>query len=239
MSSKEIGATSATQAAPKDEVKFAERLGDFIRANRVALVVVGSLLLAAVIGLGVYSVVSSDRLQKSTVALEALEAGFADWNALEGEARTAKGGELVAEADAVAAKYGKLYAAGRASMIKAELLFAMKDLPGSEKAYLAAAASNPGSHLAPVALANAASVAEDRGDNEAALSYLARVEAEYPSAPGIGRVTLSIGRIYENTKRYGEAMEAYTRLIATGAESDWTKIAHARIILLKSQGLAD
>ncbi|HPE87886.1 MAG TPA: tetratricopeptide repeat protein [Spirochaetia bacterium] len=239
MSSKEIGATSATQAAPKDEVKFAERLGDFIRANRVALVVVGSLMLAAVIGLGVYSVVSSDRLQKSTVALEALEAGFADWNALEGEARTAKGGELVAEADAVAAKYGKLYAAGRASMIKAELLFAMSDLPGSEKAYLAAAASNPGSHLAPVALANAASVAEDRGDNEAALSYLARVEAEYPSAPGIGRVTLSIGRIYENTKRYGEAMEAYTRLIATGAESDWTKIAHARIILLKSQGLAD
>ena len=74
MSSKEIGATSATQAAPKGEVKFAGRLGDFIRANRVALVVVGSLMLAAVIGLGVYSVVSSDRLQKSTVALEALEA---------------------------------------------------------------------------------------------------------------------------------------------------------------------
>ncbi|HOZ71027.1 MAG TPA: tetratricopeptide repeat protein [Spirochaetales bacterium] len=239
MSSKEIGATSATQAAPKDEVKFAERLGDFIRANRVGLLVVGVAILVAIVALGVYSIVSSDRLQKSTVALEALEAGFADWNALEGEARTAKGAELTVQADAVAAKYGKLYAAGRASMIKAELLFAMSDLPGSEKAYLAAAAGAPKSHLAPVALANAASVAEDRGDNEAALSYLQRAATEYPSAPAIGRVTLSIGRIYENMKRYGEAMEAYTRLIATGTESDWTKIAHARIILLKSRGLAD
>ncbi|HPB66904.1 MAG TPA: hypothetical protein PLW80_10080, partial [Spirochaetales bacterium] len=84
MSSKEIGATSATQAAPKDEVKFAERLGDFIRANRVGLLVVGVAILVAIVALGVYSIVSSDRLQKSTVALEALEAGFADWNALEG-----------------------------------------------------------------------------------------------------------------------------------------------------------
>lgn len=239
MSSKEIGASAAAQAAPKDEVKFAERLGDFIRANRVALIAVGSIVLVAIVGLGVYSIVSSDRLQKSTVALEALERGFAEWNELDDATRSEKGAELAAQADAIVAKYGKLYAAGRALTVKAELLYAMNDLPGAEKAYLAAADAAPESHLAPVALSNAASVAEDRGDNEAALSYLARVEAEYPSAAGIGRVTLSVGRIYENTKRYGEAMAAYTRLVATGAESDWTKIAHDRIILLKSQGLAE
>ncbi|MBU0928412.1 MAG: tetratricopeptide repeat protein [Spirochaetes bacterium] len=239
MSSKEIGSKAAAQASPKEETTVTERLNHFLRSNRRTLQVLGVAVIAIVVGLGVYSLVSSNVLAKSTLALEALEDGYKDFEALTETEKSSKGAELVAEADAIAAKYGKSYAAASAAMLKAQLLFAMNDLPGAEKTYAGVADAQPKSHLAPVALANAAAIAEDRGDSDAALAYLSRAEAAYPDAPGAGRLTLSIGRIYESTKRYDKAMESYSKLVAKGDESDWTKLAHDRIILLKSQGLAN
>jgi len=238
MSSKEIGAKAGAQASPSTEVTFAERLNDFMHANRKLFWAIGVAAVVAVVGFGVGSVAMSSIDAKSAVALESLDSGYEAWNALEPAERTGKGAALVAEADAIAAKYGKRYASARAVTIKALVLQADNDLPGAEKAYASIYDSYPKSHLAPVALANAAAIAEDRGDTDAAIAYLLKAEAEYPAAPGVGRITLSIGRIYETTKRYDQAMETYARLVASGAESDWTKIAHDRIILLKSQGLA-
>lgn len=237
MSSKEIGAKAAAQAAPADEVKFVERLNDFMHANRTLFLVVGIAILVIVAGLGVYSIVSADLVTKSTIALEKLEKQFESWETVPEADKAVKGAEIVAEADAVLAKYGRRYAAARASVIKAEILSGVNDAAGAEKAYAAAASDYPKSHIAPVALANAAAIAEDRGDTDAALAYLEKAVAGYPDAPGAGRAMLSIGRIYETTKQYEKAMETYSRLLATGTESDWTKIAHDRIILLKSQGL--
>ncbi|PKL26676.1 MAG: hypothetical protein CVV47_01780 [Spirochaetae bacterium HGW-Spirochaetae-3] len=238
MSSKEIGAKAAAQASASNDVTFNERLNDFMHANRKLFLVIGIAAVVAVVGFGIASMVTSSIDAKSAVALEQLENNYEAWNALEAGERTGKGAALLAEAEAVASKYGRRYASARAATIKAQVLYADNDLPGAEKAYALIADSYPKSHLAPVALANAAAIAEDRGDTDAAIAYLVKSESEYPAAPGVGRITLSIGRIYETTKRYDQAMEAYTRLVATGAESDWTKIAHDRIILLKSQGLA-
>ena len=237
MSSKETGAKAATQAAPAEDVRFVERLNDFMHANRKLFLAIGVAVLVFVAGLGIYSVVSTDLVAKSTVALENLEKRFDGWTAVEEAEKSAKGAEIVAEADDIIAKYGKRYAAARAAIIKAEVLAGTSDAAGAEKAYAFAADNYPKSHIAPVALANAAAIAEDRGDSDAALAYLEKAMSGYPSAPGSGRTLLSMGRIYESTKQYDKAMESYTRLIATGAESDWTKIAHDRIILLKSLGL--
>lgn len=238
MSSKEIGAKAGAQASPSTEVTFAERLNDFMHANRKLFWGIGIAAIVAVVGFGAASMVMSSIDAKSAVALELLESDYEAWTALEPAERAGKGAALVAEADAIVAQYGKRYASARAATIKAQTLQADNDLPGAEKAYAFVADTYPDSHLAPVALANAAAVAEDRGDTDAALAYLLKAEAEYPAAPGAGRITLSVGRIYETTKRYDQAMEAYGKLVASGVESDWTKIAHDRIILLKSQGLA-
>jgi len=238
MSSKEIGTKAATQASPQDEVRFTEKMNDFMHANKKIFMGLGIGVLVLVAALGVFSVVSRSILVKSTTALEKLESAYEGWASIEDTEKAAKSAELVAEADVLIAKYGKSYAAIRASMIKAELLFSANDIAGAEKAYAASAESYPKSHLAPVALANAAAMAEDRGDTDTALAYLMKAEEKYPGAPGAGRIVLSIARIYETTKLYDKAMETYTRLVATGVESDWTKIAHDRIILLKSQGLA-
>jgi len=237
MSSKEIGVKAAAQATPVEKVKFTERLNDFMFANRKIFLIIGVAILILIVGLGIYSVVSTNIVTTSTIALEKLESGYEGWNAVAETDKAAKGAELVAEADSLISKYGKRYAAARASVIKAEVLFSLNDITGAEKAYAATAESYPKSTMAPVALANAAAIAEDRGDSDAALIYLNKAVIEYPDAPGSGRILLSLGRIYESTRLYDKAMETYTRLLATGTESDWTKIAHDRIILMKSQGL--
>ncbi|GAB1454969.1 MAG: tetratricopeptide repeat protein [Spirochaetia bacterium] len=238
MSSKEVGAKSGSQASPKNEVKFSEKLNNFMYSYRTWFIGFGAVVLATVVGLGIWTVVSSSILKNSTIAIEELEKSFQEAGAAdEGFDSTASQG-LIEQADAIMAKYGKRYAAAKASIIKADILMASNDLVAAEKAYAASAESYPKSHIAPVALSNAASAAEDRGDAEAALTHLLKAETQYPGAPGADRITLSIGRIYEASKQYGKAMEAYARLIASGRESDWTKLAHTRIILLKSQGLA-
>lgn len=237
MSSTEIGAKTAAQASPQEKVKFVDRINSFMHANRKIFLFLVVAILVGVIGLGIFSAVSSNLVVKSTIALDSLEASYKNFIALEDAEKATLSAELISEADKITAKYRKHYAAVRASMVKAEVLSATLEFPAAEKAYAFLGETYPKSHLAPVALANAAAIAEDRGDTDLALSYLTRIESTYPAAPGIGRITLSIGRIYEATKLHDKAFETYTRLVATGVESDWTKIAHDRIILLKSQGL--
>ncbi len=237
MSSKETGAKTSTQVAPDAKEKLVVRLNDFMHANRKVFLAIGIVILASIVGLGIFSIVSADRLAKSTLALEKLEKQVLAWKSANETDKAAKGTELVTEADTIVARYGRQYAAIRASIIKAEVLAASNDAPGAEKAYAAAAKAYPKSHIAPVALANAAALAEDRGDADAALSYLEKAQADYPDAPGSGRILLSIGRMHEATRQYAKALDAYTKLVAKGNESDWTKIAHDRIILIKSQGL--
>jgi len=238
MSSTEIGTKAAAQASPQEKVKFVDRINVFMHANKKIFLFLVIAILAGVIGLGIFSAVSNNLVVKSTIALDSLEASYKKFIALDEAEKATLSAGLIAEADEITTRFGKRYAAVRASMIKAEVFSAIQDLAAAEKAYALLAEVYPESHLAPVALANAAAIAEDRGDTDLALTYLTRIESTYPTAPGIGRITLSIGRIYEATKLHDKAFETYTRLVATGVESDWTKIAHDRIILLKSQGLA-
>ncbi|OHD14498.1 MAG: hypothetical protein A2Z96_08175 [Spirochaetes bacterium GWB1_48_6] len=237
MSSTEIGTKTAAQANPQEKVKFVERVNAFMHTNRKVFLFLVIAVLVGVVGLGVYSAISSNLVVKSTIALDSLETSYKEFSSLEDAEKTTKSVDLITGADVLIAKYGKRYAAVRASMIKAEILFALNDVAAAEKLFAATADLYPKSHLAPVALANAAGIAEDRGDFDLALTYLNKVESAYPVAPGIGHIKLSIGRIYETTKLYDKALETYTKLVATGVESDWTKIAHDRIILMKSQGL--
>lgn len=234
------GKTAADPAAAGvvEDVSFAQRLNDALLSNRRILLAFGILAVAAVVAIGVISAINSRAADKATAAIEALDARYEAWSALEPAKRAGETDALVADADAVIKSYGKRYAVQRALMLKAQVYHGADDLSAAEKAYADLASRFPDSHMAPVALSNAAAMAEDRGDSDAALRYLETAETKYPDAPAIGRVVLSIGRIYEGAKRYDKAMEAYGRLVAGGTDSDWTKLARDRIIVLKSLGLA-
>jgi len=183
MSSTEIGIKPGIEANPSAEMKFSERLNDFMHKNRKVFLAIGIGVLALVILLGLFSVISSNVKQKSTLALEQLEAEYLSWSETEEPDKAAKVATIVDNADGIIGKFGKQYAAARAMMIKAEILHASKDLAGAQESYFELAVSFPKLHTAPVALANAAAVAEDLGDTDASLEYLLQAEEMYPGYP--------------------------------------------------------
>ncbi|TFG78742.1 MAG: tetratricopeptide repeat protein [Spirochaetales bacterium] len=238
MSVKNQGTPAASQTRPEEKAHFPERLNDFMRANRIAILTFIVLIVIAVAALGIAAFITQDRLAKSTIALETLESNYDAWTAISEDQRPGQSAAILSEADALISRYSREYAAQRARILKGLVLYELKDYAGAEDAYLGVSLAVPESHLAPVALANAAAMAEERGDTEAALAHLIEAENSYPGAPGAGRVSFSIGRIYEETRQFDKAMAAYGRLVALGNESDWTKLAHDRIIYLRSLGLA-
>ncbi len=238
MSSNDIAAQNARAEEAAETPKLGERLGDFIIAHRKALLAVLVAVAAALAGLGVYAIVERGALAASTEALEKLEGSYSALDSVTEADKAERIAAVAAEADALIAAHGGRYAAARAMIIKAESLYAGGDAEGARKAFASLAEAQPRSHLAPVALFNAAVVAEDSGDLDAAAAYLTKYEEAYPDAPAAERARLSLGRVYEAQKSYDKAMETYLRLVAGGSDSDWTKLARDRIILLKSQGLA-
>lgn len=229
---------STNPAVSEEKPSFSERLNDFLRANRVALLAFAALIVVGVVGLGVSSAVQQSRLRSSTEALERLESRFEEWAQAEEGARATLGAELIAESDELISRFGKLYAGLRAGFMKARLHAESGDYAAAEAAYAAVAAAGPKSHLAPVALANAAAMAEEKGDRERAVAYLQDAQARYPKAPGAARNAFNVGRLYEGANDYKAAMAAYAALVAAGQDNDWTKLARSRIIHLRALGLA-
>jgi tetratricopeptide (TPR) repeat protein len=235
MSSNKLGAGKDQQHEEKK--KFSERLNEILRANRVVIPLYQRLDRRGGSRIGVVAMIQQDRLVKSTIALEALEASFDDWASSSEEGRPAASVALIAEADGLIAKYSKDYAGLRARLIKGRALLDANDFLGAEQSFASIADAGPKSHLAAMALANASAMAEERGDLQAALGYLTKAKASYPTSPGADRVGFSIGRIQESLKDYAKAMEAYSAIVAGGADNDWTKLARDRIIYLRSVGL--
>lgn len=233
MNTKDTGA----QAQPRDVVRFSEKANDFLRHYRTHLAVLGISLVVIVAAIGVVSYVQHDRMVKSTLTLEDLEADFEVWAAAEGDDKSERGQAVITNAAKLRTAFPKSYAALRSGIIEARILIDRGDFAGAEAAFSTVAAANPQSHLAATALSNAAAMAEERGDNEKALEYLLKLVDAYPAAPGLGRALFSIGRLYEETRQFDKAVVYYLRLSAMSSESDWTKLSQSRIIHLKSLGM--
>jgi tetratricopeptide (TPR) repeat protein len=240
MNLKESTSTTSKSLHPVEVVKFSDRINTFLIAHRRFFLTFGLSIVILIVAIGVVTSISRDINNKATLAMEKLESDFEAWSELPDDKKTNESSvQLIEKADILIEKYSKQYASARIAIIKAQLLFSNNDLEGAENTYAELAARLPKSHMAPVALINASSIAEDRGQADQAIVYLEKVVEKYPEAPGFDRVLLSLGRIYEQIKKYDKAKEAYGKLIASGNESDWTKLAHDRIILMKSLGLAE
>lgn len=228
---------TVAQTQPRDAIRFSEKVSNLIRANRTLLAVLGISLVVIVVAIGIVSFVQNDRLVKSTLALENLEAAFDEWASSEGDSRKEGAQAVITKAVDLRSAYQKSYAALRSGIIEARIYLDQGDFANAEAAFSNVANTNPKSHLAPTALGNAAAMAEERGDSEKALEYLLSLVETYPAAPGMGRALFSIGRLYEEARQFDKAVVFYLRLSAMASETDWTKLAQSRIIHLKSLGM--
>jgi TolA-binding protein len=222
-----------------EKLTFMEKMNVFLQKNRMLFLGFAIAVLAILLCLFVYTIVSQKSLEASTLAIEKVLSDYDAWNA-ESDAtkKDAAEKDLLASVDSTIKKYKGTYAAQKALLTKAELLYAKKDFAGAEDAYTVLATGYPASYLAPIALSSAAACAEDKGDVDAAIAHLTAFLGKYgKKAVGTPHAYFSLGRLMEGKNDYKGAAAQYEKLASEYPDNNWTKLGKSRIIALKSQGL--
>jgi len=125
------------------------------------------------------------------------------------------------------------YGLSKAWFLRGTYEAAQKRWAEAAKAYRAVFEKDPSSYLAPVALVNAGVSLEENGDTAGALAAYADFEKAFSSYPVLApQVLFTEGRLLEQQGKKNDAVTAYKKLPAQYPESDWTKLARDRIIVL-------
>jgi len=213
---------------------FAETLSKFFQGNRKFLSIIGIALLAGIVLIGVVEAVQNSRTKAAISSLEILEVLYQDFEGLTTESPAEAAKPVVEKANELLASYSKVYAGWRARFILGLVHASLKEYDVAEKWFADIAEVSPRSNLAASALVNAASMAEERGDMQAALGYLQKTDAYATTYVGYTRALFTRGRILEHLEKPQEALAAYQQLVDRGESDDWSHLAKSRLILLKT-----
>jgi tetratricopeptide (TPR) repeat protein len=224
-------------SAPEDKTRFLDRLAAIIQKWRVVLLVV---LITALVGLVAYFVwteVQHAAREKSALWSEQAQELEPKWAAETDEAKKqVLEKELKDLLDRILDRYPRQYAAQRAFLIRAHVAEHAKDWAAMAKDYQTLADRFPRSYLAPLSLLHAGSSYEELGDAKQALASYQRVRDRYRGSYLVPRALFSIGRLKEAEGDFAGALEAYNQMEDDHPDSNWTRMARNRIILLKTEG---
>jgi len=219
-----------------EEMKFKDKIANFILRNRKLIIMTAVLFVAALAGLIIFFEVRKNVIEKSTVLVEKAETAYLEYrNMKDSDEKNKKYDAVSKSLDEIIANYQGYYAAQRASYIKGSLAFEKKDWDSAAKTWTEMAAQYPKSHLASIARMNAAAAYEENGNIDKAVETLITITTTEGDFPEMSRVIFSLGRLNEEKKDFTKAAEYYNKLIEDYAASSWTKLARDRIILLKVQ----
>jgi len=232
--------TKAKKAQPDkaEQKEFIEKLSSFISKHRTIFLSAAGAVIGVLVIVGVYSLISSSTLDKSSRAMEEVRTKIATWNSESEEARkTELENGIMTDLDSVAKKWPRSFAAQQALFTKGSFYAFKKDWANSETASLDASKKLPKTYIAPLALENAAVAAEEQGKADVAMEYYNKIIADYKEdTPNLAHAYFSVARLLEAKSDWKGALENYDKLVSNFADSDWTKLAKDRVIYLKSQG---
>jgi tetratricopeptide (TPR) repeat protein len=221
----------------QEKAGFFEKLNDFLRTYRMVILAGLGLIIISIVGIGIYSAVSESRLNSATALLEKIEADFGEWqNAVDLE-KDALAIKILEESENLAGKFGSLYPAMRALNLGAAIQIQREDFAAARVLYVRIYTTAPKSHLAPVAMYNAAIMAEKLGDLDSAISLYEKLTNEFPDSFNANRTAFNLARLYEAKLDFPAAYQTYTKIIVKGAADDWTKLAQSRIIYFDAKGI--
>lgn len=219
-------------------VSFSDRIVNFIQRNRKILAGILIVIFVALVGVGIGYTVLENSKKANIVKVADFERSYEEVRILqESSEKEEKINTLIKDLEKFAEQHTwwSKYSGARAYMLLATIYVDRKEWPEAEKAWLKVATISPSSYLAPVALYNAATAAEERGDYLKALELYTRCAKEYEKTfPLMPRVYFSIGRIQESQKNNSEALAAYEQLVEKWPNDNWTKLARSRILMLST-----
>lgn len=237
MDKKSTAAKPATAA--QEEKSLTEKINDFFTKNKNTIMMIAGAILAVIVILGAYTLISNSVAENSSRAMELARTKLEQWGK---ESDTVKKAELetavTAGLDSIVKKWPRTFAAQQALFTKAGIAAANKKWEDAEKLALDAADKLPKTYLAPIALETAAVAAEEQGKAEKALEYYQKYVKTYTNdTPGLAHAYFSLGRLAEASSNWKEAIANYEKLTSDFSTSDWSKLAKDRLIYLKAQGL--
>lgn len=218
-----------------EPIGFSARVVNFIQKNRGLLFGIFGVIIITIIAL-IIAITLID--QTKIRVIEQVESFSERYDTLRFEADETKKDTqldaLVNEIQSFASSHAA-YAGARALNILAGIYADKKNWVEAEKAWTAIAEKLPKSYLAPAALYNAATAAEERGDFVKAIElYSKAVDTygdEFPLAP---RAYFAIGRLEETQKNSAGAISAYQKLVEKWPADSWTKLAQSRILFINA-----
>ncbi len=223
------------QDEPKSGMeRFKDGLAVFLSRNAKLLVIGFGVVLLILAGLGIWSIRYNARVNDSAALAEQIEEDFSTWlNTEDGEKKEKKEEELLERIDRAQSQFSGLYAEQRALLVKGHYQYSLEEYQEAAEAYSNLVSRFPKSYLAPVALYNAGTCYDESGKNEQAVESWDRLVQQYrDKTPLMAQTFFSLGRISEEQGQEKKAVEYYQRMEDSYPESDWTKLAKQRILVL-------
>ncbi len=236
---KKSTAAKPANAAPEEKKSLTDKINEFFTKNRTAIIAAVGAILAVIVIIGAYTLISNSVAENSSRAMELARTKLEQWGQESDETKkTELESAITADLDAIIKKWPRTFAAQHALFTKAGIATANKKWEDAEKFALEAANKLPKTYLAPIALEAAAVAAEEQGKADKALEYYQKYVKTYVSdTPGLAHAYFSLGRLAEASSNWKDAIANYEKLTADFAASDWAKLAKDRLIYLKAQGL--
>lgn len=214
------------------------KISAFIGRHRKVFLVVLIILAVGIVGFVVGSEIMRGRINESTRLAEQLQETYEEFQIANDDEKDDLAAQILASTNAVVTTYPRLYASQRALFVAGSLQYDREIYDESIEYYDDLANRFPESHLAPIALFNAAVAAEVSGNSTRAVEYYERIVEEHGSdAIETPHALVSLGRLAESEARYSRAADYYRQVEEEYPTGSWTNVARARILSLTSQGL--
>jgi tetratricopeptide (TPR) repeat protein len=216
------------------DLRFIDKLSDFIQKNRAAILGCGIALCGALAIFIAATAVTNALTKKALNEVEVLNQRYETLRFdIADESKKGDVDTLLADLDAFAVK-NKGYASARAWELAASIHSDRKNWADAAAAWGSTAAAAKGSYLEPAALYNQAIALEEQNDAQGAVDLFAKAAA-FTDFPGASRAQFNIGRLQEGLNK-DAAIEAYKSVVNTWpGDTVWTPLAQSRIITLSLQ----
>ena len=214
----------ATKKLQKEETLTAEQkmignVSDFFVKNRVLLLVITAVVVVGIIAAIIAVSASNKAKANAQIRIADLEQRYAemlieenpDWAGL--------------SADLDAMIKGATYPSVKAAYIKGLVLHEQKDYAGAQAAFEQAYNLNPKIYIAPLALVNAASCAEEQGNTAKALELYNLVASDYAESGAAPKALFNVARIYYQQGNTQLAQASFAQVASYYPNSEYGKLA--------------
>jgi tetratricopeptide (TPR) repeat protein len=213
----------------------AEKMADIIKANGKRILFFSVAVIVIIIFIGIFDAMLSRRNEKALVLAEEIEEVYNQWTTSAEADRDTVSEKLIPLLSSAFEDYSGTYAAMRAYYTKGLISAEEEKWSESIEAFEEVSNKFPETYLAPVALFNAASIADQSGDTEKALSlYEAVIDDFNETSADIPEILFNIGRLNEELGNADKALESYKEIVDNYNSSNWTNIAKSRIISINT-----